>query len=263
MPPTTEYVHGTPSWIDLSTTDPAAAQTFYRGLFGWEFVAEPTGDEGEYIMASLGGRSVAGIMQQSPEQAAMGQPSLWASYVTVDDVDATVARVEPAGGSVMAPPFDVMDAGRMALIVDPAGAVLCLWQPRAHKGAEVVNEHGALLWNELMSSDLDASSAFYADVLGWGVDQADMGPDAPPYTVYTIGDDMIAGGMAPPMEGIPTSWGIYFASDDCDATVALAESLGATVLAPPMDIPVGRMASLQDPTGAAFSVMTMAPMADE
>lgn len=259
MPTRTSHAHGTPSWIDLSTTDPAAAQKFYGDLFGWSFEANPTDTGSDYIMASLSDGAVAGLMQQPAEQAEMGLPSLWASYVTVDDVDATAATVEGAGGSVMAAPFDVMDAGRMAVIVDPAGAVICLWQPKESIGAEVVNEHGALIWNELISTDVDASTAFYANVLGWGMDPMPMGPDAPPYSVFTVAGEGIAGGMAPPMEGMPSFWGVYFGSDDCDATVAKAEELGATVVAPAMDIPVGRMAALQDPTGAMFSVITMAP----
>lgn len=257
MPTRTAYDHGTPSWIDLSTTDPAAAQSFYGELFGWSFETHPTGDGGEYIMASLNGGAVAGLMQQNDEQAKMGLPSLWACYVTVDDVDAAAASVPGAGGTVMAEPFDVLDSGRMAVVVDPAGAVLCLWQPKAHIGAAIVNEPGALCWTELISADVDASAAFYRSVLGWEAQAMDMGPDQPPYTVFKLGDAEIAGGMAPPMPGIPSYWGAYIAVADCDATVAQAESLGATVVAPPMDVPPGRMAVFTDPTGAAISVIAI------
>jgi hypothetical protein len=258
MPTRTSYAHGTPSWIDLSTTDPAAARAFYGELFGWLFEANPVDGGGEYVMASLADGPVAGLMQQPPEQAEMGLPSMWSTYVTVDDVDATASKVGGAGGSVMAQPFDVMDAGRMAVIVDPAGAVLCLWQANDHIGAHVVNEPGSLVWTELISNDLDASSRFYTALLGWGIEPMEMGPDQPPYSVYTVAGEGIAGGMHPPMEGMPSFWGIYFATGDCDATVAKAESLGATVIAAPMDLPVGRMAALQDPTGAMFSVIAMA-----
>lgn len=261
MPVRSSYTPGTPSWIDLSTSDPAAAQAFYGALLGWEFAASPTDQGGEYIMATLNGETVAGLMQQQPEQAAMGIPSLWNTYVTVTDAEATIAKVSAAGGQVMMPPMDVMDAGRMAVVVDPAGAVICLWQPKDHIGATIVNEAGSLVWNELISTDLAASIAFYADVFGWDGQTMELAPGQE-YTSFMLGEGVVAGGMKPPMDGMPSFWGIYFATDDCDATCAKAEELGATVFAPPMDIPVGRMASLADPTGAMFSIIKMNPMDD-
>jgi predicted enzyme related to lactoylglutathione lyase len=257
MPERTEYPHGTPSWIDLSSTDPDAARSFYGELFGWDFEENPTDQGGSYIMARKAGKSAAGMMQQSPEQAQMGIPPMWNSYVTVDDIEDTTSRVEEAGGSVMMPVMDVMDAGRMAVIVDPTGGVLCLWQPKEHIGSEVVNEHGALTWTELMSPDVSAAAGFYGAVLGWKTESMDMG-EGGTYTLLMTGGEQIAGAMAPPMEGIPPHWGVYFAVDDCDACVAQAESLGATVLNPPMDSPPGRMAALADPTGAMFSVIQLA-----
>lgn len=259
MPIRSSYAHGTPSWIDLSTTDTNAARAFYGALFDWTFESFPTdADGGEYLMARLPAGAVAGMMSQPAEQAAMGVPPMWNSYVTVDDLDATVAKVQAAGGSVMAAPFDVMSAGRMAVVVDPSGAVLCLWKPIDHIGAEVVNEPGSLVWNELISTDLDASVAFFAEVLGWGAEPFDAGGGAA-YQIFMVDGVGVAGAMSPPMEGMPSAWGIYFAVEDCDATVARAGELGATVLTPPMDIPVGRMAALRDPTGAVFSVITTSP----
>lgn len=251
----TSYAHGTPSWIDLATPDTAAAMAFYGTLFGWTYDANPIPEGGEYIMVSKDGQVVAGMMQLSPEMAASGMPPVWSSYVTVDDVAAAVAKVEPAGGAVMQPPMDVMDAGIMAVIADPAGAVICLWQAKEHIGASLVNEPGSLVWNELISTDLDASTAFYAEVLGWGADVADMGGML--YTTFTVGGEGIAGGMRPPMEGMPSFWGIYFAVEDCDASVATATGAGATLAAELMDIPIGRMAVLEDPTGAAFSIIAL------
>ena len=258
MPTVTSYVNGVPSWVDLASPDPEASKAFYGSLFGWDFEHEPTGQPGvDYIMCRKGDSAAAGIMQLSEQMAAGGMPPVWSSYVTVDDLEATVARVEPAGGQVLQPPMDVMDAGRMAVLADPTGAVICLWEKKAHIGAEVVNEHGALSWNELVSPDVTAAAAFYEAVLGWRSETAPM--PMGDYTVFFVeggNPQGIAGAMAPPMEGMPPFWGVYFAVDDCDGLVAAAEERGATVLAPPMDLPdVGRMAALVDPQGAAFSVL--------
>lgn len=251
------YVHGTPSWIDLATPDPAAARDFYRSLFGWEYDDQPAGEDATYTMCRKGDASAAGIMQLSPEMAASGMPPCWSTYVSVDDLDSTVAKVAPAGGAVMRPPMDVMDAGRMAVIADPTGGTICLWEAKQHIGAEVVNEHGALAWTELITPDPAEVGGFYADVLGWTAQTVPM--PTGDYTVFNTpggNPDGIAGAMAPPMEGMPSFWGVYFAIDDCDAAVATATAAGATVLAEPMDIPgVGRMASLTDPHGAVFSLM--------
>ncbi|MEL7209555.1 MAG: VOC family protein, partial [Actinomycetota bacterium] len=224
------------------------------GLFGWSYEDNPTDQGGVYTMASKDGQDAAGIQQQQPEQTEMGIPPMWNSYVTVADLDATAAKVEGAGGGVMAPPFDVMEFGRMAVVTDPTGAVLCLWEAKSHIGAGVVNEHGAFTWNELMSPDVAAAAAFYADLFGWDTEVMDMG-DAGDYTVFTLDGEQAAGAMAPPMEGMPPAWGIYFSVDDCDGTVAAAQEAGATVLMEPMDGPPGRFATLADPQGAAFSVI--------
>lgn len=255
MPERTEYTHGTPSWIDLMTTDVDGAKAFYADLFGWNYEDNETDQPGvTYTMARRNGKDAAGMGAQNPEQTEMGIPPLWNSYVTVDDVEATVARVEGAGGRIMAPPFDVMEAGRMAVIVDPTGAVLSLWEAGENIGSEVVNEHGALTWNELLSPDVEKAAAFYAELFGWSTETMDMG-EMGTYTVFTLGGDQVAGAMAPPMEGMPAMWGVYFHVDDCDGTVAKATAAGASVLMEPTDGPPGRMASLSDPQGAAFSVI--------
>ena len=255
MPTRTEYSHGTPSWVDLMTTDVAAAKEFYGGLFGWSYEDEPTDQEGmDYTMASRAGKATAGMSTQPAEQAEMGIPPMWNSYVTVDDIDATAAKVDGAGGGIMAPPFDVMDAGRMAVITDPTGAVISLWQAKEHIGAELVNEHGALTWNELVSPDVGTAATFYGEVFGWGTETMDMG-EMGDYTVFTLAGEQIAGGMAPPMDGMPPHWGVYFNVDDCDGTVAAAAASGATVMMEPMDGPPGRWAALADPQGAMFAVI--------
>lgn len=249
---------GVPSWIDLATPDPSGSKAFYAELFGWDYDDQPTDQPGrDYTMARIGGRGAAGMMQLSDEMAASGMPPVWTTYVTVDDLEAAVARVEPAGGSVMQPPFDVMDSGRMAVVADPAGAVFSFWQPMAHIGAEVVNEHGALTWNELMTPDPSAVTQFYADVLGWTFQTAPM--PSGEYTVFHVdggSENGIAGAMQPPMS-MPAFWGVYFHVDDAAATVARAKELGAQVMMDATAMPgVGTLATLVDPQGAAFSVMT-------
>ena len=255
MPVKEKYEEGTPSWVDLMTTDPEGAQAFYGALFGWDFQTNPTPDGQEYIMCSLKGHAAAGLGKQAQEQIDMGIPPMWNTYISVNDIEATVAKVADAGGSVMVPPMEVMDAGHMAIIVDSTGAVVSLWQPNQHIGCEIVNEPGALVWNELLDIDVAAATAFYKAVVGLDAEQHDMGgPD--PYTVLMNGDAQVAGASNPPMEGIPNQWSVYFAVADADAAIATATELGGTVMAPAYDVPqVGRMAGIQDPAGAMFWIM--------
>lgn len=257
MPERESYAHGTPSWIDLSTTDPAGAQQFYGAIFGWQFDVNPTDQGGEYIMATKGGKSAAGMMQQQPELAAMGMPSMWNTYVTVNSIDETVAKAEPAGGSVMMPSMQVMDSGKMAVIGDPTGAAICLWEAGEHIGAEVVNEHGALTWNECQTPDVAAAAKFYGELFGWGTDEMDMGPQGT-YTVFTLDADGVAGGMTPPMDEVPPHWSTIFAVDDTDGCVETARQAGGSIIVEPFDIPIGRQAVIADPQGAVFSVIQMA-----
>ncbi len=257
MPTRTEYQHGTPSWIDLSTSDVDASRAFYGPVFGWDFEANPTDQGGEYVMARKGEHAAAGIMQQQPEQAAMGIPPMWNTYITVDDVAATVEQVDGAGGSVMMPPMPVMDAGTMAVVVDPTGAVVCLWQADQHIGSEVVNEHGALCWNEVITPDVPAATAFYGALFGWGTETMDMGEQGE-YTVFMLGEHGVAGAMNPPIDGIPPHWGTVFAVDDIDATLQAVTDAGGTVVAGPFDTPVGRSGACTDPQGASFQIIQLA-----
>lgn len=250
----TEYQHGVPSWIDLQTTDQDAAKQFYSELFGWSYQDDPVPQGGVYSMAQRNGRDVAAISTQQPGQREAGIPPAWNSYVTVDDIDASTGKVAGAGGSVMMEPFDIMDAGRMSVVGDPTGAVIALWQKKNHIGAGLVNEHGTLTWNELISPEVTRAAEFYSEIFGWTTDTMDMG-DMGDYTVFNLNGEAIAGAMAPPMEGMPPHWGVYFNVDDCDAAVGKASELGASVMAEPVDSPVGRMAHLVDPQGAHFAVI--------
>jgi predicted enzyme related to lactoylglutathione lyase len=254
----TEYAPGTPSWVDLGTTDTAAAKAFYGPLFGWEFRDETADGQVVYSLASLGGQVVAGLMEQPPGQRDMGVPPVWTSYVSVADCDATTKLAEGAGGAVLAQPMDVMDAGRMSVVADPTGAVIGIWQAKNHIGAAIVNEPGSFTWNELITPDVDTAAAFYNQVFSWKANPVEMGPMR--YTEFKLDDQSIAGAMPPPMEGIPPNWGVYFAVADCDATVADAKSRGASVMVEPTDIPPGRFAVLADPQGAFFNVIKSNPM---
>lgn len=255
MSEVTEYAPGTPSWVDLATSDAAKASAFYCTLFGWT-AEDVGGDEGgHYMMLRKDGKDVAALYTKDPEQG----PPHWNTYVTVDNVDKAAERVESAGGTLIMEPFDVMDVGRMAVVQDPTAAFLALWEPRGHIGAKVVNEPGALCWNELVTSDRERASAFYGAVLGWGSHTEQMGPMT--YTEFKNGENTVAGMIE--MQGIPPHWAVYFAVTDADATVARASGLGGKVTRPAMDIPVGRIAFLADPQGAMFNIIQLAaPSAD-
>ncbi len=248
------FANGTPSWVDLGAPDPDAAAAFYGALFGWD-VAAPTGDDdetGAYRMCTLKGRPVAGI---GPSQVA-DAPPWWTTYVTVADADATAKAVEEAGGATLVEPSDVADLGRMAAFTDPLGAAFSVWQPKQHHGAGLVNEHGALTWNELTVRDVEPAVPFYGAVFGWTAEQNDMGGGMR-YTTFKRADDDRAIAGATPMAGdVPAHWVVYFAVDDCDATSAKATELGARQVSPSMDIPdVGRFAILTGPQGEVFAII--------
>ncbi len=266
MPKVTRYRNGVPSWADVTLDDVPAGAAFYSQLFGWH--AEDQGEEaGHYTMFSVDGASVAAA---GPKQAGADMPSVWGVYCSVDDLDATLAAVEPAGGTVLMPRMDIFTSGSMAVVQDPTGAVVSFWQPGDHIGAELVNEPNTMAWHELATRDQPAALDFYTAVLGWEYqaldgDAAAQGPGEG-YRLIKVGDRMVGGIM--PMEGeewgdMPSHWMTYFAVDDCDSAVARAIDLGATVGVDPVDIPIGRFAVLLDPEGAAFTVMSFsAPMDD-
>ncbi len=165
MPERDGYIAGVPCWVDTSQPDPDAAAAFYGGLFGWEFEdAMPAGSEGRYLIARIRGGDVAAVSSQ-PEGAPA--QATWNTYIWVDDADEAAAKAREAGGSVLTEPFDVMDAGRMAVLADPEGAALCVWQARAHRGAGIVNEPGALNFNILNTRDPEAAKRFYGALFGW------------------------------------------------------------------------------------------------
>lgn len=246
-----EYTPGTFSWSDLSSPDQDASKAFYTALFGWTAVDLPMGEDAVYSMMQLDGKDVAAISPQPQQQRDMGMGPVWNSYVTVGSADATVERAKELGGNAHAPAFDVMEAGRMAVLQDPQGAYFLVWEPRENIGAALVNAPGALVWNELQSPDLDASASFYGDLFGWEV--APFEGMADRYlSIKNAGANN--GGMRELAPGTPPNWLVYFGADDIDAALAKVEQLGGSKLAGPIDIQIAKIAVVQDPQGAVFAL---------
>jgi uncharacterized protein len=246
MPEMSRYKHGVPSWVDIGLPDLQSGVAFYSALFGWETM--DMGEEaGHYTIASKNGKHVAAMsVAQAPG------PPYWSTYINVDNVDEVTQKVQDAGGTVVVAPMDVMSAGRMAIFSDTTGAFVSAWQPGEHLGAELVNESGSITWNELSTSDLAKSKAFYSAVFGWGFGGTDE------YEEGQVGGRTVAGVMPrrPEMPAeVPDNWLVYFGTDDVDADTERAQSLGAQVVVAPMDIPgTGRFSVLMDPQGAAFAL---------
>ena len=272
MPERDGYIAGVPCWVDTSQPDPAAAAVFYGGLFGWEFEdAMPAGSPGSYLMARLQGGEVSAI-SSLPE----GAPTraVWNTYIWVDSADEAAARARTAGGTVLSEPFDVMDAGRMAMLADTEGAAFCVWQAREHKGARIVNEAGSLNFNVLSCRDVEAAKRFYGAVFGWTTLDLSTGEY---WTLTAYGDyletltpgvrERAAGFGAPGFADVLAAitviadahpadapqWGVTFATDDADVTAAKAVELGGTLVSPPVDAPFSRLTVIRDPQGAIFS----------
>jgi predicted enzyme related to lactoylglutathione lyase len=251
----TSYTPGTPCWVELSgTPDIEASAAFYRSLFGWEIPELPNSAElGGYRRAKKHGKDVAGV---SPRMQP-GQPTVWGTYVSVEDAEATLAKVAETGGEPVTQPMDVVGLGTMAVFTDPTGAVCGIWQPGTFSGAELVNEPGAFAWNELGTRDPEAAKAFYGAVFGWGVEEHDMG-EMGTYNEWqqdgsSLGGMMDVTGRLP--DEIPAHWLVYFAVENTDVAVEAAKSAGGTVSFGPIDIPAGRFAIVTDPHGAAFAVI--------
>jgi uncharacterized protein len=246
----TSYAPGTFSWVDLQTTDQDGAKAFYGDLLGWEYEDVPIGDGATYSMARLQGHSVAAIGGVQGDD----MPPHWNCYVTVESADAAADQARELGATIVAPPFDVFDAGRMAVLQDPQGAFLSVWEPRENIGAGLVNAPGALSWNDLISPDLEASAAFYRSLFGWEVAEV-PGSDGQYWSITNA--ERPNGGMMPMPPGSHPAWNLYFAVDDVDASAARAGELGGGTIMGPMDVPNGgRFAVLRDPQNAVFSVLT-------
>ncbi len=253
----TSYAPGTPSWADLGSPDLDAAVDFYSGLFGWEVPpSENVEQTGGYRRATKGGADVAGMMPLMQE----GQPPAWTSYVSVADAAATAAAVKEAGGSVIAEPMDVLGLGTMAIFADPTGAVFGIWQPGTFPGAGIVNEPGALSWNELNTRDLESAKAFYGAVFSWTFENVEF-EGAGGYTTINLGGDPVGGILNMTERGVPEQvpahWQVYFAVEDTDTAIDQAKQAGGSVMVEPIDIPAGRFSILIDPHGASFAVIAL------
>ena len=249
-----KYEPGVPSWVDMGSPDPQGAADFYGALFGWDAPEGPP-ETGGYRVAMVGDRAVAGIgPAQNPG------PPFWSTYVNVDRADDAAEKVAAAGGQVIVPPMDVLDVGRMAVFTDTIGAFFSVWQPGTHPGSQLVNEPGTYSWSELLTTDVEASKAFYGAVFGWTANTVGAGDGE--YTEWQVDGRSVAGMMQkPPMlpAEVPPHWAVYFAVSDTDAAVARVAELGGTVLMPPMDIEPGRFAPVTDPTGAVFNLIALKP----
>ncbi|MGH9368795.1 MAG: VOC family protein [Thermoanaerobaculia bacterium] len=247
---------GSFSWAELATPDPAAAKKFYTSLFGWG-VADTSmgpGPEDVYTRLQIGGKDVGALYKMVAEQRSQGVPPNWLPYVTVSSADDTAKKAKELEATVLAEPFDVMTYGRMAVLQDPTGSTIAIWEARQHIGAQHVNEPGAFCWMELLTGDIAKAGKFYAGLFGWTVEGSAFDSS---YTEFWRGETPIGGMMPirPEWGSVPPHWTVYWQVTDVDESATKARSLGAKVLVEPQDIPtVGRFATLQDPQGAAFSL---------
>ena len=245
------------SWVDLAAKDLEAAGQFYKGLFGWSAFAVPDTD---YTMFMVGEAPVAGAMELTPEMGEM--PPVWSTYIAVEDADATVADVVEAGGTVMQEPFDIPDGDRIAVIADPSGAVICLFEGDRQNGMKVMDENGAPCWFDCATRDTEAAGAFYSKVFGWTTDHM---PEMD-YTMFMNNGIPTCGMFALPEEvpaEVPAHWVVNFVVPDTDQAVAYATENGGMVTMPPMDTPFGRAAGLMDPWGAVLTVIDRSKAAPE
>ncbi|MEU8828612.1 VOC family protein [Streptomyces sp. NPDC048636] len=259
MPDITSYQPGTPCWIDLMVPDQQAALDFYSGLFGWSGEVGPP-EAGGYALCALKDKPVAGIMSARAMGEEPPPPTVWTTYFSSDDAQATSEAISRAGGTVLLPVMEVMDLGKMLVAADPTGAVFGVWQPLEFAGAGLANESGTLVWNELNTRDREAASTFYAEALG--LETAPMeGADG--YYALSVNGRTV-GGLQPLDEGTPSDtpshWMVYFAVEQVDRTVAKLSAEGGAVLRPPFDMVAGRMSVVRDPQGAAFAVIAPKPM---
>jgi predicted enzyme related to lactoylglutathione lyase len=247
------WPNGTPCWTDLTVADPDAAATFYTALLGWE-VASPDESMGGYRICSVGGRMVAGLAPTMP--GAEAAPSAWSLYLASDDADKTAEKVKEAGGQLITDPDEIASLGRMFFAADSAGAAFGVWEARDHSGIQLVNEPGALTWEECWTRDFEGAQRFYSDVFGFAYD--DMSAEGFTYAVIRIGDRQVGGvaHLGPQMPAdIPAHWGVYFSVPDTDAAVGTVTGSGGTVVRAAEDTPYGRMAVALGPHGEQFSLI--------
>lgn len=252
MPTRDGYAEGTPSWVELGTPDVREAADFYGAVFDWEFRAENT--PRPHHTALRHGLPAAGIGELDEP----ARPPGWTTYFAVDDADAVSARIGVAGGVIRFGPDQVGTAGRLVVAADPTGAVFGIRQAGDLLGAEVVNEHGGLNWNELITDDIDSATIFYTEVFGYQSDVEDWG-DSHFYTTFKVADRGIAGGAAKPRPDIANHWNVYFSVDDADRAIMTATDNGGAILREARETEgVGVIARLADPAGSPFTIIELA-----
>ena len=242
---------GVPCWADLASSDPQRAREFYGGLLGWRATEPGTGGYLDFLHR---GAVVAGMMPNSPETAF---PDTWTVYLAYRDAEGSADAAADAGGQVVLEPQQVGQKGSMALLGDPSGGTIGVWQPAEHPGFARIDEAGAPVWYELLTGDYPSALRFYRDVFGWDTEVLSDTSEFRYTTVQSNGRPVagVMDGAADLPEGTPSHWELYFGHDDVDAAADLAEELGGSVLTPPEDSPYGRMVQLADPTGASFWLM--------
>jgi hypothetical protein len=264
-----DYPEGVPCWVDTLQPDVEAAKRFYGDLFGWSFTGPgvlPGDPPGDYYVAQLRGRDVAGIASQ-PSRGAPTVP-VWNTHIAVESADKAAKKVKREGGRVVVEPFDALPAGRMAAMTDPAGASFCVWEGKDRKGAQIVNDIGAWAMSTLTTPDLKGAQAFYGAVFGWRSETMEMGESEitlwclPGYVggepEQPVRRDVVAV-MMPMTEDYSASsphahWGVAFWVTDTDSTVGKATKIGGKIIVQPYDIPGFRQAILADPQGATVTV---------
>jgi predicted enzyme related to lactoylglutathione lyase len=254
-----KHAPGSFCWVELGTTDAPAAKTFYNALFGWQSMDAPTGPDQVYTMLNLGGKSVGALYNLDKNMLQLGIRPHWMLYIAVSSADEASAKAKTLGATVMKEPFDVFDAGRMAVIRDPAGAMFCIWQANKNTGIQLEGEPNTLCWSELWTSDTAKAIEFYTKLFGWSTKTS---TDAPTEYTELSNQGRPMGGVMQIMKewgNVPPNWLPYFMVTNCDSSVAKITQLGGSIKMPPMDIPkVGRFAVVTDPQGAAFQIIQMA-----
>jgi predicted enzyme related to lactoylglutathione lyase len=249
--------HGQFCWIDMVSPDLAKTRKFWGKVLGWTYDDSPM-PGGTYSMIRVGNSTIGGLTDLNMPNMPKAMPPHVGAYVCVDDADAMARKAESLGGRVITPAFDVMTYGRMAVIADPAGGMLSLWEPLDHKGTDVdAAAHGAPSWYELISTDIEQAGHFYADLFDWDITAMDMGDFD--YVLFKHGKDQIAG-MMPVLDHMgpmPSHWSVYFTVSDCDAATRRARDAGGIVFREPYDIPeVGRSSSIKGIDGVNASIIT-------
>jgi hypothetical protein len=245
-----------PVWTDLATSDAAAAREFYGKVFGWDIEVNPDPQYGGYALAKVGGKDVAGIGPKQMDEA----PTAWTVYIGTQDAEDTVKKAQAAGGNVIVPTMAVGDQGKMAIIQDPSGAMIGVWQSQNMTGAQLIDKPNSMGWAELNSRGVDKAKPFYTKLFSWGEKKTPPQGQNPEYTEFQAGGQSIAGAMEMnpmvPAE-VPSYWMVYFNVDNVDKAFKKVTDAGGKEMLAPQDMPGGRFAIVSDPQGASFGLLKM------